>query len=53
MKNTGYPPAERDPGAGRPRDRLQVLGGPQVTAFAHSEPDEAAAIFEDATRDAA
>jgi hypothetical protein len=53
MRHTVYPPAERDPGAGRPRDRLRVVGRPQVTAFAHSERDGAVAICEDATRDAA
>ena len=47
------PLAERDPGADRPPDRLRVLGRAHVTAFAHDEPDEAAAILEDATRDAA
>ena len=52
-KNTMYPLAERDPGADRPPDRLRVLGRAHVTAFAHDEPDEAGAILEDATRDAA
>ena len=52
-KNTLDPLAERDPGADRPPDRLRVLGGEHVTAFAHDEPDEAGAILEDATRDAA
>ena len=52
-KNTMDPLAERDPGAGRPPDRLRVLGRAHVTAFAHDEPDEAGAILEDATRDAA
>src|SRR3954454_11730222 len=49
-KNTMYPLAERDPAADRPPDRLRVLGRAHVTAFA---PDEAGAILEDATRDAA
>src|SRR5436190_13427185 len=52
-KNTMYPLAERDLGADRPPDRLRLLGRAHVTAFAHDEPDEAAAILEDATRDAA
>ena len=52
-KNTMDPLAERDPGADRPPDRLRVLGRAHVTAFAHDEPDEAGAILEDATRDAA
>ena len=52
-KNTMYPLAERDPGADRPPDRLRVLGRAHVTAFAHDEPDEAAGILRDATRDAA
>ena len=52
-KNTMDPFAERDPGADRPPDRLPVLGRAHVTAFAHHEPDEACAILEDATRDAA
>lgn len=47
------PLAERDRGADRPPDRLRVLGRAHVTAFAHDEPDEAGAILEDATRDAA
>ena len=51
-KNTMDPLAERDPGADRPPERLRVLGRAHVTAFAHDEPDEAAAILEDATRDA-
>ena len=52
-KNTMYPLAERAPRADRPPDRLRVLGGAHVTAFAHDEPDEAGAILGDATRDAA
>ncbi|HYX87126.1 MAG TPA: hypothetical protein VE777_19325 [Gaiellales bacterium] len=52
-KNTMYPFAKRDPGADRPSDRLRVLGRAHVTAFAHHEPDEAGAILEVATRDAA
>ena len=52
-QNTMHPLAKRDPGADRPPDRLRVLGPAQVTAFAHVEPDEAGAILEDATRDAA
>src|SRR5436190_1624910 len=52
-KNTMFRLAERDPGADRPPDRLRVLGRAHVTAFAHDEPDEAGAILEDATRDAA
>jgi hypothetical protein len=52
-KNTMYPLAERDPGADRPPDPLRILGRARVTAFAHDEPDEAGAIVEDATRDAA
>ena len=51
-KNTMDPLAERDPGADRPPERLRVLGRAHVTAFAQDEPDEAAAILEDATRDA-
>jgi hypothetical protein len=49
-KNTLDPFADRDPGAARPPDRLRVLGPARVAAFAH---DEAGAILEDATRDAA
>ena len=52
-KNMMDPPAERDPGADRPLDRLPVLGRAHVTAFAHGEPDEASGMLEDATRDAA
>ena len=52
-KNTLDQLAERDPGADRPPDRVRVLGRAHVTAFAHDEPDEAAAALEDATRDAA
>jgi membrane protein implicated in regulation of membrane protease activity len=52
-KNTMDPLAGRDPRADRPADRLRVLGRAHVTAFAHDEPDEAGAILEDATRDAA
>ena len=52
-KNMMDPLAERDRGADRPPDRLRVLGRAHVTAFAHDEPDEAGAILEDATRDAA
>ena len=51
-KNMMGPLAERDRGADRP-PRLRVLGRAHVTAFAHDEPHEAAAILEDATRDAA
>jgi hypothetical protein len=53
MKHTMEPQAERDPGAGRPPDRLRVVGRPQVTAFAHRERDGAVAVCEDAARDAA
>jgi hypothetical protein len=52
-KNTMDPPAEQDPGADRPPDRLRVLGRAHVTAFAHDEPDEAGAMLQDATRHAA
>jgi hypothetical protein len=52
-KNTMDPLAEPHPGADRPADRLRVLGRAHVTAFAHDEPDEAGAILEVATRDAA
>ncbi len=52
-KNTMDPLAARDPGAGRPPDRLRVAGRAHVTAFVHDEPDEAGAILENATRDAA
>ena len=52
-KNTMDPLAERDPRADWPADRLRVLGRAPVTAFAHDEPDEAGAILEVATRDAA
>ena len=52
-KNMMDPLAARDSGADRPPDRLRVLGRAHVTAFAHDEPDEAGAILEDATRDAA
>jgi hypothetical protein len=52
-KNMTDPLAERDRGADRPPDRLRVLGRAHMTAFAHDEPDEAGAILEDATRDAA
>jgi hypothetical protein len=52
-KNTMDPLAGRDPRADRPADRLRVLGRAHVTAFAHDEPDEAGAILEVATRDAA
>ena len=52
-KHTMDPLAEPDPGADRPPDRLRVLGRAHVTAFAHDEPDEARAILEDATPDAA
>ena len=52
-KHAMYPLAGRDPGADRPPDRLRVLGGAHVTAFAHDEPDEAVAIREDAIRHAA
>jgi membrane protein implicated in regulation of membrane protease activity len=40
-------------GADRPADRLRVLGRAHVTAFAPDEPDEAGAILEVATPDAA
>ena len=50
---TTRPLAERAPGADRPRDRLRVVGPERVTAFAHDERDEAPAILEDATRNAA
>jgi hypothetical protein len=50
-KDTMYRLAERDPGAHRPPDRLRVLGRAHVTA--HDAPDEAGAILEEATRDAA
>ena len=53
MKNTMDPLAERVPGADRPPERLRVLGRAHVTAFAHSEPDEASGMLEDATRHAA
>jgi hypothetical protein len=52
-KNTMDPLAELDPGADRPPDRLRVLGRAHMTAFAPDEPDEAGAILEDVTRDAA
>jgi hypothetical protein len=52
-KNTMDPLAARVPGAGRPPDRLRVAGRAHVTAFVHDEPDEAGAILENATRDAA
>src|SRR3954452_22587994 len=52
-KNIMDPLAERDRGADRPPDRLRVLGRAHVTAFAHDEPDEAGAILERATRNAA
>jgi membrane protein implicated in regulation of membrane protease activity len=52
-KHTIYPLAQLDRGADRRPDRLRVVGRARVTAFAHDAPDEAAAIFEDATRDAA
>jgi hypothetical protein len=52
-KNTVDPPAQRDPGADRPRERLRVLGRAHVTAFAHDATGEAGAMFEHATRDAA
>jgi hypothetical protein len=48
-----YPRRERDPGADRPQQRLRVVGGTHVTAFARDERIEAAPILEDATRDAA
>jgi len=51
-KNMMDPPAERDPGADRQPDRLLVLGGAHVTAFAHAQ-DEASTILADVTRDAA
>jgi hypothetical protein len=51
-KNMMDPPAERDPGANRQPDRLRVLGGAHVTAFAHDQ-DEASTILADVTRDAA
>lgn len=52
-KNAMDPLADRDPGADRPPDRLRVVGRGHVTAFAQDEPDEAGAILEGATRDAA
>src|SRR5215217_6946108 len=52
-KNTMDPLVERDRGADRPPARLRVLGRAHMTAFAHHEPDEAGAILEDVTRDAA
>ena len=52
-KNMMEPLAERDRGADRSPDRLRVLGRAHATAFAHDEPDEAGAVLEDATRDAA
>jgi hypothetical protein len=52
-KNTMDPLAELAPGIVRPPDRLRVLGGAHVTAFAHNEPEEAGVILESATRDAA
>ena len=52
-KNTMGPLAGRDPGADRPSNRVRVLGRAHVTAFAHDQPDEAGAILEAATRDAA
>jgi hypothetical protein len=52
-KDMTNPLAERDRGADRPPDRLRVLGRAQVTAFAYDEPDEARAILQHATRDAA
>jgi hypothetical protein len=52
-RKTMHPLAERDPGADRPPDRLRVVGRAHVAAFAHDEPDEAAAVLELATRDAA
>jgi hypothetical protein len=45
--------AQRDPRADRPRDRLRVVGPAHVTTLARDDPDEAAAILQDATRDAA
>jgi hypothetical protein len=52
-KNTTGPLAERDPEADRTPDRLRVLRPAHMTAFAHGEPGEAAAMLEDDTRDAA
>ena len=52
-KNTMDLLAERDSGSDRPPDRLRVLGRAHVTAYAPDAPDEAGAILEDATRDAA
>ena len=52
-KNTMYPLAGRAPAADRPPDRLRVVGQAHVTAFAHDAPDEAGAILEGVTRDAA
>ena len=49
---TLYPLAGRDPGADRPSNRVRVLGGVHVTAFAHDQ-NEASAILADVTRDAA
>ena len=47
------PLAGRDRGADQPTDRLRGLGRAHVAAFAHDERDEAGAILEGATRDAA
>jgi hypothetical protein len=52
-RNTVDPLAERDPAADRLPTRLRLVDRAHVTAFAHDEPDAAAAILEDATRDAA
>ena len=52
-KHTMHPLAERDLGAYRLPDRLRVVGRAHVSAFAGDEPDEAAAIREDTTREAA
>jgi hypothetical protein len=52
-KDMADPLAERDRGAARPPDRLRVLGRAHVTAFAQEVPDEAGAILQHATRDAA
>jgi membrane protein implicated in regulation of membrane protease activity len=52
-KNAMNALAAQDRGADRPPDRLRVLGRAHVTAFAQDVPDEAGAILQHATRDAA